>query len=123
MTTALSPTVTYHGWWPATVLLPRTADPQTIWHTCRVYATDAGLVVFRARPASPGAAEIPDWSSPIDYSRTMRPINGLPGYAHDVHTEDGLVVVTQTGGCGCGNRLARWRPEFSHRVASWPVAT
>jgi hypothetical protein len=119
MTTALSPTVTYHGWWPATVLLPRQDGHEVIWHTCRVYATDAGLAVFRGRPAD---EQTPDWFSPVDYSRTTRPINGLPGYAHDVHTEDGLVVVTQTGGCGCGHALKRWRPDFSRNVSPWPVS-
>jgi hypothetical protein len=116
MTTALVPTTVYHTWWPATVLLP--GEPQTIWHTCRVYATDAGLIVYRRRPDDGQ----PDWSSPIDFIKTRQPINGLPGYAADVFTAAGLVVVTQTGGCGCGNALKRWRPEFSRSVTSWPQA-
>jgi hypothetical protein len=117
----VNPQVTYHSWWPASVLLPRVeGERQQILHTCRAFATDAGLFVYRIRPAD---GITPDWFSPIDYRLTVKPINGLPGYAADVFTEAGLVVVTQTGGCGCGNPVKGWRPEFSKVVAAWPMSS
>jgi hypothetical protein len=120
MQTTIEPSVVYHSWWPATVLLPRKEGErrQEMLHTCRVYATDAGLFVYGVQRRA-GVQLL--FSSPIDYSTTFKPVNGLPGYAHDVHTEAGLIVVTQTGGCGCGNPVKGYKPQFASRVAAWPA--
>jgi hypothetical protein len=119
MTVTVEPQVTYYSWWPASVLLPKVPGErrQQVLHTCRVYATDAGLFVYR-RPVPDSQ---PDFHAIIDYSTTNKPPNSLPHYAHDVHTDAGLVVVTATGGCGCGNPVKSWRPSFSSRVGAWPV--
>jgi len=114
--------VTYKDWWPAAVVLPDKA----VWHRVRVYATSAGLLIYRTRPAI-GTPEwgtlTPDWVSPIDHHLTAEPAAAkLPGAATDIHTDRGLVVITFTGGCGCGTSLRNWRPDFSTRVVRWPVA-
>lgn len=111
---------TYRAWWPAAALLP----DKTVWHRVRVYATSAGLLIYR-RPPTEFTAEwgavTPDWHSPLDLSATAKPSQGtLPGQAWDLHTEAGLVVITYVGGCGCGTAIRNWRPSFSTRVASWP---
>ncbi len=122
MQTTIEPSMVYHSWWPATVLLPRKEGQrrQDMLHTCRVYATDAGLFVYGTARGQAGVQLL--FSSPIDYQRTIQPVNGLPGYAHDVHTEAGLVVVTKTGGCGCGHPGRHFKAPFASRVAAWPVA-
>jgi hypothetical protein len=119
MKTEVEPSLVYFTWFPATVLFPREEGQrvQRMAHTARVYATDAGLYVYSS---ANGRIQL-DFSSPIDYSQTVKPVNGLPGYAHDVHTEAGLVVVTKTGGCGCGNPAKGYRPSYAHQVAAWPT--
>lgn len=109
--------MTYWSWWPAMVLLPGDRPRRTL-HTCRVYATDLGLYVYRRKPV---ASVEPEFFSPIDYAATSRPASMLPSVASDIHTEAGLVIVTSTGGCGCGNPMKSWRPAFSSRIAAWPA--
>jgi hypothetical protein len=116
MQTTIEPSVVYHTWFPATVLHPRKEGERrpVMTHTAKVYATDAGLYVYNSK------AQLV-LSSPIDFTRTVKPINGLPGYAHDVFTEAGLVVVTKTGGCGCGTPAKGFRPSYAHKVGAWPT--
>jgi hypothetical protein len=118
--------MTYREWWPASVLLPgRTQSDRRPVHRVRAYATSAGLLVYEHRPtlATPEfGAVTPDWHSPIDFTATAAPmLSKLPGASVDIHTEAGLVVITYTGGCGCGHPLRHWRPSFSTRVAAWPA--
>jgi hypothetical protein len=114
---------TYASWWPVSVLLP---DRTTIWHRVRVYATTAGLVIYRQRPTgqTPEWGSLtPDWFSPVDYAANPRPAaSQLPGSSISLTTQDGLVTITFTGGCGCGNPLKTWRPSFSTRVQAWPAS-
>ena len=113
---------TYRAWWPAAALLP----DRSVWHRVRVYATDAGLLIYRKPPVGTTAqwgAVTPDWFAPIDWAATKPPSSrDLPGTAADIHTEAGLVVVTYIGGCGCGTAIKQWRPLFSTRVSQWPAA-
>lgn len=120
--TAIDPRkiITYRAWWPASVLLPG----KVILHRVRAYATSMGLLVYVSIPrvaSMEWGDQEPDWWSPIDYEATVRPNAAmLPGGHADIQTASGLVVVTYTGGCGCGMPLKRWRPSFSTNVAIWP---
>lgn len=115
--------ITYRTWWPTSVLLP----DKSILHRCRVYATSIGLMIYTRRPQVAtqqfGALTV-DWVAPIDWALTPEPRRAqLPGAAVDIHTSAGLVVLTPTGGCGCGSTLKAWRPGFSTNVAKWPVTS
>lgn len=119
-TVDMSAVQTMRSWWPAAALLP----DRTVWHRVRVYATTAGLLIYRRPPVLTTAewgALTPDWFSPIDLAATPTPAaSQLPGTAWDIRTEAGLVVITYVGGCACGSALKRWRPAFSTRVIAWP---
>lgn len=102
---------TYKSWWPASVLLPG----RVVWHRCRVYVTDQGLAIFARR------AEEPQFLSPMNWAATTEPRTSRQHVGIDLHTEAGLVVVTLTGGCGCGSALKGWRPDWAGTVAAWPA--
>jgi hypothetical protein len=122
-TNDLSQVITFRSWWPASVVLP---DRTTVLHRCKVYATNVGLVIYNQVPSGQSeewGALTPDWFAPIDFLATPVPSAGqLPGQSFNITTDQGLVTITYTGGCGCGNPLKRWRPEFSSRIAAWPVS-
>lgn len=125
--TAIDPSkiITYRSWWPASVMLPAADGTKTTLHRVRAYATSIGLIVYSAVP-SEGSVEwgelTPTWWSPIDFTATARPnASMIPGSVSDIQTMAGLVVVTFTGGCGCGMRLRNWRPSFSTQVGKWPA--
>lgn len=86
-------------WFPADVKFPGQPWP---WQRVYVIAADDGLHIWQA----PGETAV--WHSPVDWSRTVLPIqerdarNGV-----DVWTEAGLVVVTLGSGCRCG-ALGHW---------------
>lgn len=101
--------IVYKGLWPASVLLP----DKTTWHRCRVYVTNQGLAIFARR------ADEPHYFSPMDWAATREP-HMRRQVGIDLHTEAGLVVVTLTGGCGCGSTLKTWRPDWAGTVSSWP---
>jgi hypothetical protein len=116
----MSDILTYGQWYPAAVLV---VDTGQVWHRCRVYVTSAGLRVFRTKPES---GDSPDWESPLDMARHAE--TGEPNWTAnqigvDIHTEAGTVVITPTGGCGCGSTLKRWVPRWANRAAAWPTAT
>jgi len=112
----VNPQFVYHALYPATVLLPGGVQH----NRAKVYAADDGLYIYWAVPAD---GVTPDWYSPIDYVRTDRP---RPGYAAklgwEITTDDGLVIVTAEGGCGCGWPLKRWQPVFARKRQAWPAA-
>lgn len=101
--------VVYKGFWPASVLLP----DKTVWHRCRVYVTNQGLAIFPRRAAEP------DFLSPMDWAATPEP-HAVRHVGIDLYTAAGLVVVTLTGGCGCGSTLKSWRPDWAGTVQAWP---
>jgi hypothetical protein len=114
------PIQVYREWFPASVLLE--LDGQEVqWHRVRVFATDHGLMIFRARK------DVPDFSSPIDMGKTRKPNQATVfNVGVDIHTEDGLVVITPTGGGSCcGSRgtksLKQWRPSWASQLTSWPT--
>lgn len=112
--TNASKIMVYREWWPASVLLP----DGTQWHRVRVYATTEGLMIFRARKPEP------DWSSPLDLEATTKPSSAtVLNVGVDLHTQDGLVVLTPTGGgtcCGGKNSLKVWRPDWASSLVAWP---
>lgn len=97
MTTAQ---VTVRGrYFPADVMLPGRSMQ---WSRCYMLATDVDLCIFTR------VAEDPMWRSPIMWGSTVLPDSDQRARnGFDVHTEDGLVVVTLGSGCRCGS-LGRW---------------
>lgn len=86
-------------WFPADVLLPGRAHP---WHRVYVMVTETDVMVW-SEPK-----ETPDWSAPVDWSQTVLPESDQPvRYGLDLHTTEGLVVVTLGSGCRCGV-LGKW---------------
>lgn len=104
------PLYVHKSYRPATVLLPDKA----VWHRCLVLITNQGLVIFRRR------ADVPHFFAPMDWAATVEPHRVPMHVGIDLHTEAGLVVVTQTGGCACGSSLRAWRPAWSSQVQAWP---
>lgn len=102
------------SWWPADVALP-VADgelPRSL-RRCRVYVTESELVVFTA-------PDVESFRSVVDFVRTSQPPElDWPRQPLDFHTEAGLVVVQPTGGCGCGNPLKRWQPDWASHRTPW----
>lgn len=110
------PIQVYREYFPASVLMPN----QEQWHRVRVYLTTQGLMIFRARK------DVPDFQSPLDMEKTKRPSTATTyNVGVDLYTEDGLVVVTPTGGGACcgsqgGQGLKRWHPEWAKQTVAWP---
>lgn len=130
MTTATQikrPERVYAEYWPASVLMP----DGTIRRRVRVYLTDTGAHLFFTKPVDELA---PGFTAPIDFEATDPP--NLHAFnvgvdivlARQVHVQvDGLqalplMVITPTGGCGCGTTLKSWRPSWSHEVSPWPAS-
>lgn len=114
-TAAPTPTGAYASLYPASVVLP----DKTVWHRCKVFLTPQGLIVYRAAPIRQGAEVAPDFTSAVNYAATPRLTNDARmGYY--VSTAAGQVTITGGGGCGCGNRLRYWVPEWAREVLPWP---
>lgn len=93
-------TVVRGRWFPAAAVLP--GQQSRPWQRCYALAADDGLHIFR-RPA-----DTAEWHSPIDWAVTTLPTTDRAAKrGFDVHTADGLVVVTLGTGCRCGS-LGRW---------------
>jgi hypothetical protein len=115
----------YAEYWPANVLMP----DGTIRRKVRVYLTDTGAHLFFTKPSDELA---PGFTAKIDYAATEPPdlhaFNVgvdivLANQAHvvvDGQHERPMLVITPTGGCGCGTTLRTWRPSWSHEVSPWP---
>ena len=111
----------YAEFWPANVLMP----DGTIRRRVRAYLTDTGVHLFFTKPVDELA---PGWSAPIDFDVTDPPDLHAFNVGVDIKIQDelegapivSLLVITPTGGCGCGNTLKSWRPSWSHEVSPWP---
>jgi len=117
----------YAEFWPANVLMP----DRTIRRRVRAYLTDTGVHLFFTKPTDELA---PGFTAPIDYAATEPP--NLHAFnvgvdivlANQKHVVvDGLqapplLVITPTGGCGCGTTLKTWRPSWAHEVSPWPAS-
>jgi hypothetical protein len=98
------PVVVHGRWFPASVLLP-TYPPGVDgpWHKVYVIASDQGLAVFRR------AGDQPQFASPIHWDQTqLPPTERRARVGFDVYTDAGLVVVTPSTGCRCG-QLGHWQ--------------
>lgn len=128
MTTATQiqrPQRVYAEYWPANVLMP----DGTIRRRVRVYLTDTGAHLFFTKPVDELA---PGFTAPIDFEATAPPdlhafnVGVDIALARPCPPEDGdpiqLMVITPTGGCGCGTTLKSWRPSWSHEVSPWPAS-
>jgi hypothetical protein len=106
------PTVYRWSWWPAMVRLPDgTTYPQV-----KVYATSEGLYVYTT-PAS-----TPAYYTPVDYDKTRPPSSSYPANQKTVRIwtpTDEQITIQPLQGCGCGNPLKQWRPEWAYRVEAW----
>lgn len=108
------PSTVYVEYWPATVFNPESGQTRRL---CRVYLTDTGMHVFWTKPST---GESPHWTSAIDFAQTTPPNPHARAVGQDIFTEDGLVIITPTGGCGCGNQLKRWVPSWARDSSPWP---
>lgn len=110
----MSPTGIYRQWFPAIVVLP----DGTRFNKAKVYATDAGLIVY-------GQAELPDpvFSSPILLDKTPAPGTDYASEqrGHVIVTEAGKVTVTKSTACStCGmHRLRTWKPVWAFTEKTW----
>lgn len=93
-------TVVRGRWYPASAILPGQPTP---WTRCYVIATDDGLHIFRRR------SERADWHSGVEWATTALPESDRQSRnGFSVHTDAGLVVITQSGNaCRCGS-LGSW---------------
>jgi hypothetical protein len=117
----------YAEFWPANVLMP----DGTIRRKVRAYLTDTGVHLFFTKPTDELA---PGFTAAIDFEATDPPnlhafnVGVDIALARQTHVQvDGqaerpLMVITPTGGCGCGNTLKTWRPTWSHEVSPWPTS-
>lgn len=114
MTTTVTPTQVYAAFYPTAVTLP----DKSVWYRCKVYLTDVGVVVYRQAP-TPGHDAVPALVAALNYAGLARPVGEIAtGYY--LPTADGLVVLTGGGGCGCGNPLKGWQPEWASSLSPWP---
>ena len=113
MSTSLAgPTLIKRTWFPASVKLP---DVEVPWYTVKVYATDLGLLIYTRVPAD---GITPDWRGDIDYDTAPEP-RGNAKNGVTVQTAAGPVIITASGGCGCGNALKRWKPQGAMTTSRW----
>ena len=106
----------YAEFWPSNVLMP----DGTVRRRVRAYLTDTGVHLFFTKPAGDLA---PGFTAPIDYATTGQPNLHAFNIGVDIALDDGLMlVITPTGGCGCGTPLKSWRPSWSHEVSPWPAS-
>lgn len=106
-----APLYVHKTYWPASVLLP----DKRVWHRCRVFVTNQGLAVFERR------ADDPHFTAPMDWDATPEPRSTPMHVGIDLHTTEGLVVVTRTGGCACGSSLKSWQPRWASNIQAWPT--
>lgn len=104
--------ITYRwSWWPAMVTLPN----GTVYPQAKVYATLEGLYVY-------AAVGEPTYYTPINYDKTRPPPASYPANQKTVRIwtpNDEQVTIQPLQGCGCGNPLKSWRPEWAYRVEAW----
>jgi hypothetical protein len=105
-----SPTAVRASWWPAAIRIPGEEQPRT---SRRIYATPEGLYVF----ARPGGE--PDWWSPLLPDQDRPATNWTARNGVYLMTAAGQVTITLEGGCGCGNPLKRWTPDFAGQSVPW----
>lgn len=100
----------YRVWRQASVRLP----DGSVRHRQLVFVTSDGLELFD----KPGE---PSWTSPVLFERTAEPRGKRTHVGIDIATEEGVAVVTPTGGCmSCGSRMRGWYPEGYQTVTAWP---
>lgn len=113
MDTATPPVPTAYrwSWWPAMVTLPS----GTVFPQVKVYATAEGLYVYN-RTGDPA------YWSPIDYEKTRPPASTYPASEKLVRIwtpDEELILIQPLQGCGCGNPLKNWRPDWAYRNEAW----
>lgn len=118
------PSTVYAEYWPANVLMP----DGTIRRRVRVYLTDTGAHLFFTKPVDELA---PGFTAPIDFEATNPPNLHAFNVGVDIvlasEQPEGqalqalpLMVITPTGGCGCGSTLKSWKPSWSRSISPWP---
>lgn len=115
---AEAPTPSGHHakWFPAMVDVPGLDRMPR----ARAYATPDGLYLWTRKPRE---GEQPDVWLPILWELTGPLPKGAQARIQGVYlaTEQGLVHITPSGGCGCGSPLRQWAPSWaSTSLAGWP---
>lgn len=108
-------------WFPAFVRWPEEDMPLA---ACKVYITPQGIYVYQRPPTEPetlASGARPDRYAPVLFEETGKPpiatVARNAGFR--IQTPIGPVIVQPTGGCGCGNRLKHWSPDWARNVLSW----
>jgi len=119
------PSRVFAEYWPANVLMP----DGTIRRRVRVYLTDTGVHLFFTKPVDELA---PGFTAQIDFAATEPPnlhafnVGVDIALANQKHVQvdalqvTPLMVITPTGGCGCGTTLKTWKPSWATSVDPWP---
>lgn len=112
------PQAVVQSWFPVTLEKP----DGTMMRRVRVYATPDGLYAY-VRPPADGVT--PDWFARIDFEKSARPKNDAAARMNGVQlaTDQGVVTLHLTGGCGCSNPLKRWVAPYAGVTVAWPGGT
>lgn len=84
----------------------------------KVYVTPEGLYVYWAVPAAE-TDWTPEYWAPITWPQPKLPPPHMWRMGFKIRTDYGDVLITASGGCGCGWPLKRWNPEFANRNVAW----
>lgn len=109
-----TPATVWRTWFPATVRLPGGAPVLK----AKVFATDAGLMVYAQRPAGPELV----FQSLILLDKTAEPGTDHTSQqrGHVIATEAGVVTVSRSGACSCGMRgLKAFAPAWAGVERKW----
>lgn len=123
-----TPSAVYLSWFPAIVSVPVIRDGvpgRHQYNNAKVFTTPEGVYVYDRVPLEPrqdGTPE-PQWFAPVNYGKTPEPPTGIKARnGITLVTDQGAVVITPLGGCGCGMRKLRdWAPSWASVIQVWPT--
>lgn len=123
-----TPSAAYRSWFPAIVSVPVVKDGvagRYQHNNVKVFATPEGVYVYDQVPLEPrqDGVPTPKWFAPVNYGKTPEPPRGIKERnGVTLVTDQGAVVITPLGGCGCGMRKLRdWSPSWASVVQTWPT--
>jgi hypothetical protein len=113
-----TPSGVYWAKFPVSAKLPGSNTPV---HKLSAMLADTGLYLYRQVPVNRGADGKVFFYAPVNYAGLPQPGPTIKnGYV--VPLADGDAVwLTGGGGCGCGNPLKRWAPQWAAIQLSWPA--
>lgn len=123
-----APPAVYLSWFPAIVSVPTITNGvvgRRQLNNVKVFATPTGVYVYDRVPLEPrqDGEPTPAWFAPVNYGATPEPPSGIKARnGITLVTDQGAVVITPLGGCGCSMRNLRdWSPSWAGTVQAWPT--